>query len=402
MNTKVNLLIFEPYPMGLGGNYITQNLIIKYLDPVKFNIVVVSPIEGIVLDRFRKRGIECLVIAPPQSLQKYGRAILSAGLWNRIISSWNLISYNLQIARFIKMRNINLVYSNCVRAQLCVGFAALLMRIPSLIYVKGALENPIIDRLCYLISTKILFFCAANRDDHYQFLNKLFKKKIDILEIGLDLNLIDRIQLLTKEHIRSELDINPNNLNCVVLGQLYEPKGQHIAITALAKLVESHPNIRLYIVGDHVISEYKEYRLKLDNLISQLGLEGNVCFTGWRSDALEIVNVMDLVVHPSFAEGFGRAVLEAMALGKPVIASAVGGLREAIKTGENGYLFPPGDIDYLAQFWMELASDQGLRLDLGSKARETVYLKYSAEQKVQKLANIFLSMMRSSRKKCVE
>jgi glycosyltransferase involved in cell wall biosynthesis len=276
------------------------------------------------------------------------------------------------------------------------------MRIPSLLYVKGALENPIIDRLCYLISTNILFFCAANRDDRYPVLNKLFNKKIHILEIGLNLNLIEKIQLLPKEHIRSELNINSNNLNCVVLGQLYEPKGQHIAISALAKLVESHPNIRLYIVGDHVISEYKEYRLKLNNLISQLGLESNVYFTGWRGDALEIVNTMDLVIHPSFAEGFGRAVLESMALGKPVIASAVGGLREAISSGKNGYLVPPGDIASLAQRWKELASDQELRLALGSKARETVYLKYSAQQKVQKLEKIFLSMTRSSRTKCVE
>ncbi len=101
---------------------------------------------------------------------------------------------------------------------------------------------------------------------------------------------------------------------------------------------------------------------------------------------------MDVVIHPSLAEGFGRAVLEAMALGKPVIASKVGGLRDAIKDGENGFLVDVGDVEAIAQHWRELILDPELCLKMGQEAKKTIFTEYLIDDKVARFSEILQEM----------
>ncbi len=391
------VVFFEPYPMGLGGNFLTQRLILERLDRGKFYPIVLAPMEGVALERFRAMGVECVAMPPPGALGRYGGAVLRAGVLGRLKSAFDLVRYNLQVARFLRKRNIDVVYANCVRAQLSVGLGAWLSRVPSLLYIKGELDNPIIDRLCFLLASRMLFFCAQNRDDQYSNLVRWFRRKIGILRIGLDPASIADVEHRDHSGLRQELDIDPTCLNVVVLGQLYRPKGQHFAIEALSRLVAEFPRVRLYLVGDHVIEEYRSYKAALESLIDERGLSRHVRFTGWRKDALEIVSLMDMVIHPSLAEGFGRAVLESMALGKPVVASAVGGLREAIQDGRNGYLVAPGDVEAITLRWRELLSSPDLRRRLGREARHTVFADYLVDDKVIRLAEIWAEMAAARR-----
>lgn len=388
----IRVVFYEPYPMGFGGNFLTQRLILERLNREQFHPIVVAPMEGVALDHFRAMGVECVVMPPPGALGRYGGAVLRAGVLGRLKSAFDLVRYNFRLARFLRNRNINVIYANCVRAQLSVGLAAWLARVPSILYIKGELANPIIDRLSIVLASRVLFFCTQNRGDRYPHFIRWFGRKIDILKIGMDPALIAAVDHRNHSDLRQELGIDPSCLNVVVLGQLYRPKGQHYAIEALSRLIGEFPQVRLYLVGDHVIEEYRPYKAELEALIGRYGLAQQVRFTGWRKDALEIVSMMDIVIHPSLAEGFGRAVLESMALGKPVVASAVGGLREAIQDGRNGYLVVPGDVEAIAQRWRELLSSPELRQRLGQEARRTVFADYLIDDKVTRLAEIWAEM----------
>ena len=389
MNTPINVIFYEPYPMGLGGNFLTQRLILQRLNREKFNPIIVAPMEGVVFDHFREMGVECVVMPPLGALGHYGGKALSEGILGRMKSAINLVRYSFQLRSFILERKIGLIYSNSVRAQICVGIASVISRTPSVLYVKGVLANPIIDRLCYFTATKILFFCSQNRDDQYPLLTKWYRKKIEILEIGLDPASIYEIPKQNITRLSSELNIDSSYINVAVLAQLYQPKGQHLAIEAISRVVSDFPNIRLYLVGDHVIDEYKPYKRELESLISKYKLNNHIFFTGWREDALDIAFLMDIIIHPSLAEGFGRAVLESMALGKPVIASSVGGLREAIIDGTNGYLFQLGNVDMIELRLRELLSSPSLRKQIGQKAKNTVFSDYLIDDKVIRLASIW-------------
>lgn len=389
---RTNIVFFEPYPMGFGGNYLTQRSILERLDGDKFKPIVLSPLDGMALDEFRKMGVECVVISPKGKLESYGGSILRAGIIGKIEASFELLKYNLKLASFLRKRKIDLVYANCVRAEMSIGLAARLCGIPSLLYIKGELINPIIDRISFALANKILFFCEENKNDKYPRLVKYYKNKIDILQIGMDPAAIYALDARDKSHLKKELNIDPERINVVVVAQLYRPKGQHLVLEALNRLVKDFPTIKLYFLGDHVIEEYRSYRTELEAYVSKNNLEENVVFTGWRRDALDIVSLMDLLIHPSLAEGFGRAVLESMAVGKPIIASRLGGLREAIEDGVNGYLVTPGNVNEIEQRWRELLLDPGLRKRMGIAAKKTVFEKYLIDDKVDRLAGIWSEM----------
>lgn len=378
--------------MGLGGNFLTQSLLLARLDRTRFEPLVLAPVEGAALDHFRKAGVECLVLPPGAALNRYGGRALRAGLLGRAASAWGLVGYNLAVARLLRSRRVDVVYANCVRAQLFAGLGAWLARVPLLLYVKGELANPLIDRLCLLNASKVLFFSASNRDDRYPWLIRWIRPKIEILPIGMDFAPVQEAAKRDPESIRREAGVDPGHFNVVVVAQLYPPKGQHFALQALAEVVKVHPRTRLYFLGDHVLEEYRGYRTELESLAGQLGVADHVRFLGWRANALEIVRVMDLVVHPSLAEGFGRAVLEAMALGKPVVASRVGGLREAIRQGENGFLFGLGDVPALARHWLAIQGDPALAERLAVAARETAWRDYQIADKADRLAGIWTKM----------
>jgi len=227
--------------MGLGGNFLTQRMILERLDRERFYSVIMAPMDGVALDRFRAMGVECVVIPPPGALGRYGGAVLRAGVFGRLKSAIDLVRYNFHLARFFRTRKINLVYANCVRAQLSVGLGAWLAGVPTLLYIKGELANSLIDRLCFFLASKILFFCAQNRDDKYPLLVRWFCRKIEILRIGMDAALIAEVERRDHSGILQELDIDSSCLNAVVVGQLYRPKGQHFAIEALSRLVAEFP-----------------------------------------------------------------------------------------------------------------------------------------------------------------
>lgn len=393
-DNSIRVLFFEPYPMGLGGNYLTQRLILERLDRAQFSPIVVAPLEGVALEEFRKMGVECVVMPPPGMLDRYGGAMLRAGILSRLKAAIDLLRYNLNLARFLCERQIDVVYANCVRAEMSIGLAARLAGVPSLLYIKGELNNPVIDRLSFMLAKKILFFCEQNRDDKYPWLVRSCRGKIDILKIGLDLSVIEDVEKRDKSALRKELGIDPSCTNVIVLAQLYRPKGQHLVLEALARLVNDFPKIKLYLLGDHVIDEYRPYKDDLDQIITKNKLGEYVRFKGWRRDALDVVALMDIMIHPSLSEGFGRAVLESMALGKPVIASRVGGLRQTIKDGKNGFLVNPGDVAAIEQRWRKLLANPEMRMRLGQEAKKTVFTEYLIDDKVARLAEIWTEMAR--------
>ena len=383
--------MYEPYPMGLGGgNLRTQLYIAKRLDRTKLVPVVITPDDTPFIERFRQAGVECLVETPPPSIHRFAGRVLRDSLLARARSVVDLVCYNLRLARLFRRRGVDVLYCNSIRAVLLSGLGGRLAGVPVVWYIKGALDNPFLDRLGFLLADRILFFCAANRDDRYPALVRRYRRKIGVVRIGLDTTVIDEVGRSDRRALAEELDIRPDRINAIMLGQVYRPKGQHYVLEGLKSVVDEFPNFMMYIAGDHVLEEYRPYRQELERIIERDGLQQHVRFIGWRTDALPILSLMDIMVHPSLAEGFGRAVLEAMALGRAVVASAVGGLREAIRDGENGFLVPSGDTAALTDRIRRLARDPALRARLGREARREVDTHYLIEDKVAELQQIWL------------
>jgi glycosyltransferase involved in cell wall biosynthesis len=176
------------------------------------------------------------------------------------------------------------------------------------------------------------------------------------------------------------------------VGRLAPEKGVSCLVEAMGKVVKSHPEARLAIVGDG------EERPHLEALSESLGISARVFFLGSQDNLPSCIAAMDIVVLPSLSEGFGLAAVEAMSAGRPVVASAVGGLVEIIKDGATGFLVPPNDPDALAARLTTILSDPDLAAELGSAGQKRVQ-EWSAEEGVNNTEAWYLSATESNQTK---
>jgi glycosyltransferase involved in cell wall biosynthesis len=137
-------------------------------------------------------------------------------------------------------------------------------------------------------------------------------------------------------------------------------------------------------------------RSMLETRIRQLGLEGRVRILGQRDDIPALLASCDLFVLPSLFEGLPLSVLEAMAAGKPVIATAVPGTREAVSEGETGLLFPPGDAPALARAVTSILADRSLAARLGRAGQVRVRQEFSAEMMTRQVEAVYGEVLRSA------
>lgn len=154
-----------------------------------------------------------------------------------------------------------------------------------------------------------------------------------------------------------------------IVGRLAYWKGQHVFLESFARAFPDGPEAAV-VVGAALFDE-GDYEIELQKLVSRLGVEGRVEFTGFVDDVAPELARLDIVVHASLSpEPFGLVVVEAMAMGLPVVVANAGGPAETIRDGVDGLLYPPGDVCALAGTLRRLAEDAGLRQRLGEAARE--------------------------------
>lgn len=168
----------------------------------------------------------------------------------------------------------------------------------------------------------------------------------------------------------------------LVVGRFRPEKGHSVLLHAFAAVREHAPDATLRLVGDG------PQRPDLERLSRDLGLAGSVEFTGALSDVWPQYADARIALVPSLTEPQGIVVLEAMAAGRPVIASRVGGIPEMVKDGRTGRLVPPGDSDALARTMLELHRDSALRERLGSTARQAAE-EWRMERTVERYHDLY-------------
>lgn len=162
-------------------------------------------------------------------------------------------------------------------------------------------------------------------------------------------------------------------------------KGQEILIQAAARLRERGIRAKYLVVGSPFRGN-EDHLIRLKQLIRDLGLVEDVVFTGELADVRPAYAAMDVLVLPSAQpEPFGGVVLEAMGMGRPVVATAIGGSLDQVDEGRTGFLVPPGDASALAERLAVLLTDDGLRLKMGEAGRERLVHCFSIEQMIGKL-----------------
>ena len=193
---------------------------------------------------------------------------------------------------------------------------------------------------------------------------KVNKDKLIVMHNGIPIN---EFIPLEKEQIlkeREKFNVNPDTKVIGTVARLREEKGVRFIIESVPKILDIFPDTKFFIAGDGPLKH------ELENLSKDLGVNDQIIFAGFRNDIPSVLSIIDFFVAPSLTEGSPIGILEAMAMGKPIVATNVGGIKEILKDGETGLFVPSKDSESLAQKAIYLLKNENVAKCLGEKARE--------------------------------
>ena len=182
----------------------------------------------------------------------------------------------------------------------------------------------------------------------------------------------------------------PGAPRLAIVGRLIPIKGHDVLLRAFAEARADVPGLTLEIAGDGSLEG------ELRATVARLGLGEAVSFLGRVPSAAPVLERAEVAVVPSFGEGFGMVALEAMERGRPVVASAVGGLPEIVEHGATGLVVPPGDVTALAAAIRELAGDPGRAAAFGAAGRTRALAAFSQERCTERTAALYRTALDAS------
>jgi len=191
-------------------------------------------------------------------------------------------------------------------------------------------------------------------------------------------------ELLQKE--KEHFNISPFSKVVGTIARLREEKGVKYLIESATEILKTFPETVFFIAGDGPLRGY------LENLSKDLGIQDKIIFAGFCDHVPAILSIVDIFVAPSLSEGFGLGIVEAMTMGKPVIATRVGGIREILSDGKTGLFIPPQDPHSIAEKVIYLLKNENETKRLGEKASEESK-KYDINVYVTKLEKLYIELI---------
>ncbi len=260
--------------------------------------------------------------------------------------------------------------------------SAILARVPAVVATEHSFVEFHLDASIYmqqrLLAASLGRYLPVSHDLAQRLRQTLHvpTRKIQVIHNGI---LVEPFNGPADATLRASLNGNSKRPIVLTAARLDKQKG-HCYLLEAAALV---PEAQFVLAGDGPT------RSSLEERVQALGLGDRVVFLGYRSDIPELLACCDLFVLPSLYEGLPLSVLEAMAAGKPVIASAVGGTDEAVIPGETGLLVPPADPIALATAIRTLLDDSPLAQRLALNGRAGVQREFSAKRMVQRVTQVY-------------
>ena len=212
----------------------------------------------------------------------------------------------------------------------------------------------------------------------------LDRERITVVPRGRTRDRLGEPSMQRRARVRRELGLDDSAPVILAVGRQEAQKGHRFLLDAAPAIASVHPDVRILVAG-----RPGGMTDQLQGRLGELGLEDRFVFLGFRDDIPDLLASADLFAFPSLYEGLGGAVLEAMALNLPVIASDVPALREVLDDGRCGVLVPPGDADALAGACVDLLSSPKRAAALAAAGRSRFEAEYSAEAMTHAMLTLY-------------
>jgi glycosyltransferase involved in cell wall biosynthesis len=348
---------------------------------------VVVPERGPLTDALTQAGVETHIL-PLAILHR----TLSPLYWARTAARFGPTVAKL--CALIRREGVRIVHSNT--SHVFDGApAARRCGVPHIWHVREMHSGrsrigPLLRRIMTAYSDLILVVSRAVEDATFPIRPK--RPPIRVLYDGIDVTRFHPGQDGTG--VRTELGIGANELVIGMASRIAHWKGHRLFIEAAARVAEQHPTARFLIIGDAVTARDRRLKQELLTLRQEKGLADRMIFAGMRRDMPQVLAALDLFVLPSqLPEPWGLVTLEAMATGKPVIATRQGGPLEMLEDGITGRLTSPDRPEELTQHLLALLDDEEARRRMGEAARLACVTRFSVEQSCAEMMRLYESLL---------
>ncbi|HLJ56242.1 MAG TPA: glycosyltransferase family 4 protein [Chthonomonadaceae bacterium] len=307
--------------------------------------------------------------------------------------SWSagLARDTARLVRLFRRRSVDLVHSNNTGAE-PAPVAARLARVPTVMGtlhvlpsydLDGTRSGPrfrLLERASMRSLDHVIACCDVARRE-WDARCGLPAARVTVIHNGIRLERVAR--RWTRAEARERLGLPPDAFVTATVGNLHRYKGQEHLVRAVATVAARHPRVMAAVAG----TGPDEAALRA--LVEELGVGGNVRLMGFCSDVGELLDAADAFVQASLVEAFPIAILEAAATGLPVIATAVGGVPEAIAEGETGLLVPPANPAALARAICALIECPARAAEYGAAGARRVAERFTVQQMLAKTTAIY-------------
>jgi len=313
---------------------------------------------------------------------------LLTGLLSLLDIAFVMLPYTLRLYWLARRRRIALVHHNNGVEPRSV-LVARLLRVPLVVYQRGEEWHSRTARALARMVTLYVANSEATKQDLVDL--GVAAGRIRVIYPPVDL---DRFNPdLAAGRQRAELGVGMGEPCFGIFGTLLEWKGHHVFLKAARLVMDEVPSARAFVIGE-APERGQAYRDELRRLVHDLGIADRVVFTGFREDVPELMQLLRVIVHASVTpEPFGRVIAEAMAMGKPVVATDAGGPREIIQDGSDGCLVPPEEPEAMARAIIRFLTDTEHAEQVGRGARRTVEARFSAEAHARLVEQVYAEVL---------
>jgi glycosyltransferase involved in cell wall biosynthesis len=299
-----------------------------------------------------------------------------------------------RLTSLLKQKRPDVVHTHLGRADSYGRLAARLAGIPVIVTTahnverwKGNFALRSIDAYTTQFAHRVIA-CSERVREHLRDVGTVPMSKVTVIRNGVNLGVWDNSPApATAIELRKSFNFTEKDFVIGIIGRLEEQKGHVYLFEALARLRDAIPNLHLMVVGEGTLGD------SMRQLVNSLKLSSNVTFAGARRDMRIVYEALDMVVIPSLWEGLPITLLEAMASGRPVIATAVGGIPEVIRHESNGLLVPPKDCLAIADAIKRSYVDRDLMCRLALAGRKTVQNEFSIELTARKIIDVYQDLL---------
>lgn len=356
----MNILVVMPVAEQRGGAEMMLRLLLRHGRNLGVRWTVAFLEDGPMVVEARELGLEV--------------EIVRAG---RLREPQRMLSCVARLAALARRERAEVVLSWMNKAHLYAGIAAWGARVPTVWFQHSTPDPPHpFDRLATLIPARGVLASSQTIARAQQ---KLWPHRATrVVHPGIELKSFQAAATIAPPLMRCRLGLSEAGPLIGIVGRLQKWKGMHVLIEAMPDVLRRHPDARCVIVGgEHPLEP--DYPAFLEARMRALKVRERVHLAGLQNNVAEWMQAMDVVVHASDREPFGIVILEAMALGKPLVAGDQGGPREIITPGRDALLSPYGDAPALARAINRFLDDPAFAQQLGSAARQSAQQFDAAE-----------------------